>query len=577
MSQHSEFPFLEASSQPASLGKIGHFEVSRLLGEGGMGYVFEALDVRLRRVVALKVIKPHVAKKQSHLDQFLTEARSMASVSHRNVVTIYDVGSAGRYSFLAMERLKGETLADRMSSGVGISTEESLRWIAEVCEGLQAAHDVGIVHRDVKPSNLWIDEADQSIKILDFGLARDLKASEIARAGLLAGTPHYLSPEQARGEAVSFRSDLYSVGVTFYQLLSGQLPHDESTRAAQLAAIVVKRPIPISERVPGLPAALHELVDGLLAKRPADRPDSAITVARRLTDYRDALQGSPGISQFESPKLRGPQISVHKEERSETKEERTDTSQGGNRVHFPTWLAASITLVLLTMSFTIVTSWILPADSVVALGEEFTSFAMPERDRPVEPFLTRPRERRIVPVAVENGFFEVGSTSEVTDAQATVVSIRNQPGVAHVRSIAVMRFEIGDAQPPACVDVALRMTLKGGASSNGKRTLRVFAVERSADEPSPMTFAKWQELKTKRIAVDLGQWVVDNRGYRFNDRAGALTFSSSAFVEFIRQMSKRDLVLMVERSDRSNGQTQLHADLEKQELRPTIELETVAI
>lgn len=288
------------------LGRLGNYRVIRLLGGGGMGSVFLAEDSQLRRSVALKIMRPHMAAMPGARERFLREARAAASINHENVVRIYQVGEERGIPFLAMELLEGETLATRLRSVGRLSTDESLHVARETLFGLAAAHSRGLVHRDIKPANIVLvptetpgqtaavesetGAARYRVKIVDFGLARviDEDESRLTQFGHVAGTPQYMSPEQIEGEEIDTRSDLFSLGCLLYRMLAGEMPFQAKGNAALMRAILDRPHIPLHDRAADTPVAICDFVDRLLAKSPAERFQSANAVIESLDNIRVA-------------------------------------------------------------------------------------------------------------------------------------------------------------------------------------------------------------------------------------------------------------------------------------------------
>lgn len=282
------YPFLLPPVEGDEIGRLGNYRVLRLLGAGGMGMVFGAEDIALRRPVALKVMRPEEEQKgDTSWQRFLREARAMAAIKHDNLVTVYQVGQEGETVYLAMELLEGESLDQWIDRSDLEEVTEILRIGREIALGLAAIHENGLVHRDIKPSNLWLEAPAGRVKILDFGLARPAGGDTLlTRTGVIVGTPAFLSPEQARGRPEDFRSDLFSLGCVLYRMCTRQLPFRGENTLDQLAALAADRPKPIHEVNPSIPKALAELVMELLAKEPADRPESARSVAARLLEIK---------------------------------------------------------------------------------------------------------------------------------------------------------------------------------------------------------------------------------------------------------------------------------------------------
>jgi serine/threonine protein kinase/regulation of enolase protein 1 (concanavalin A-like superfamily) len=279
----ARFEFLTAPQDAGEYGWLAHYRVLTLLGEGGMGLVFLAEDSLLSRPVALKVIRPQIADTPGIAQRFTREARATAAIKHDHIVTIYQVGQERGVPFLAMEYLKGISLAHWLERGHSPSADVVLRIGREIAAGLSAAHRHGLIHRDIKPANIWLEAPSGRVKILDFGMARSEREDvEITRSGTVMGTPAYMSPEQARGEPVGVGSDLFSLGCVMYRLCTGRLPFEGESVMAVLTALSTTMPRHPRVWRSELPPALDELVMRLLAKAPADRPQSAEVVVKEI-------------------------------------------------------------------------------------------------------------------------------------------------------------------------------------------------------------------------------------------------------------------------------------------------------
>lgn len=275
-----------AFGPPATAGEIGTlgpYRVIKLLGRGGMGAVYAAIDTRLDRRLALKVMHPEFAADPAARERFLREARAAAQVNHDNVVTVYEADERDGVPYIAMQPLEGCTLEEQMRKTGAPPLPEILRIAREAAEGLAAAHEIGLVHRDVKPSNLWLQAPTGRVKVLDFGLARPLDTRiAVTQTGAVIGTPAYMSPEQARGEHLDHRTDLFSLGAVLYRMCSGRLPFEGPTTIAVLMALGMEEPPPLRELKPSVPQALAKLIHEMLAKKASERPGSAAEVATRL-------------------------------------------------------------------------------------------------------------------------------------------------------------------------------------------------------------------------------------------------------------------------------------------------------
>jgi serine/threonine protein kinase/predicted ATPase len=275
--------FLSPAVERDELGRLAHYRVLNVLGQGGMGVVLRAEDTHLQRPVALKVIRPEVAQTPRNRERFLREARAMAQVRSDHVVTVYQVGQADDVCYLAMELLEGEPLDRWLERVVPPPIDEGVRIGREIAVALAAAHARGLIHRDVKPANVWLEAPARRVKLLDFGLARPQEgAPRITTPGMVVGTPMYMAPEQARGEALDGRADLFSLGCVLYEVVTGRPPFEGKTAMAQLTALFTETPPPASQLNPAIPAPLTDLLTRLLAKVPSARPASAEVVGEAL-------------------------------------------------------------------------------------------------------------------------------------------------------------------------------------------------------------------------------------------------------------------------------------------------------
>jgi serine/threonine protein kinase/Leucine-rich repeat (LRR) protein len=283
---------LAPPSKPGSLGRIGHYEVLEVAGRGGMGVVFRAFDDKLHRVVAMKLLAPALAASKRARQQFVREARAAAAVTHENVIPIYAVEEAdGPVPYLVMQFVEGISLQQKIERTGPLPLNAILRIALHIAEGLAAAHRQGLVHRDVKPANILLENGVERVKITDFGLARAGGDAVMTHSGLLTGTPSYMSPEQALGEAVDARSDLFSLGSVLHAMCTGKPPFGATSALAVLKRVCEETPQPVRQVNADLPAWLEQLIARLHAKNPADRPASAREVAdvlaRRLSELQD--------------------------------------------------------------------------------------------------------------------------------------------------------------------------------------------------------------------------------------------------------------------------------------------------
>jgi serine/threonine protein kinase len=281
---HMALDFLDPPTKPKQLGTFGQYEILEELGRGGRGIVFKALDPTLHRIVALKVIAPPFAAFASARARFLREARAAAAVCHKHVVTIYAVAETKGLPYIVMQFVAGVSLQEYLKKRSPLPVEEILRIGIQMAQGLAAAHAQGFVHRDIKPANILLESGIGLVKITDFGLARTANDASITQSGAIVGTPKYMAPEQARGETVDFRADLFSLGSVLYFMCTGQVPFEGDSTLSVLRKVCDELPTPIHEINPSVPQWLVEVVARLQAKEPADRFQSAEQVARELAE-----------------------------------------------------------------------------------------------------------------------------------------------------------------------------------------------------------------------------------------------------------------------------------------------------
>jgi len=300
------YDFLAPRRGPGEIGWLGPYRVVRVLGVGGMGVVFQAEDPALKRLVALKAMKPSIAADAAARQRFLLEAQAAAAVKNDHVVTIYQVGEDRGVPYLAMEFLEGEPLDNWLKRGRQPSLPQLLRMGREMALGLAAAHERGLIHRDIKPGNIWLEMPKGRIKILDFGLARAAGSDvHVTQSGAIVGTPAYMAPEQARGEKVDPRCDLFSLGCVLYRLATGTMPFKGGDTMSVLMSLAMDTPLSPLTANPQLPPAVGELIEKLLSKDPAGRPAKAKAVVQALQNIeRDTtmmLSSPPALPVQASP------------------------------------------------------------------------------------------------------------------------------------------------------------------------------------------------------------------------------------------------------------------------------------
>lgn len=281
---HVRLNFLSATDDPHMLGRFAGYDIAAVIGQGGMGIVLKGYDRSLNRFVAIKVLLPHYAASGAARQRFERETRAAAAVVHDHVVAIHGVEECDGLPYLVMPYVRGESLQKRLARAGALSVPEILRIAMQTARGLAAAHDQGLVHRDIKPGNILLPSGVERVMITDFGLARAADDASLTRSGIIAGTPQYMSPEQAQGEALDARSDLFSLGSVMYAMCTGHPPFRAETAWGILRRITDDEPRPLRQHNPALPIWLCAIISRLLRKSPKDRYDSAAEVATLLED-----------------------------------------------------------------------------------------------------------------------------------------------------------------------------------------------------------------------------------------------------------------------------------------------------
>ncbi|MFB3138158.1 MAG: protein kinase, partial [Phycisphaerales bacterium] len=260
---------------------ISHYKITEKLGEGGMGVVYKAEDTKLRRVVALKFLRAELIEDPEHRERFLREAQAAAALDHPNICTIHEIDDDAGRTFLAMAFIEGLTVKDKIAQRP-LKLDQALDIAVQTVQGLQAAHEKGIVHRDIKGANIMVTPPGQ-VKIMDFGLAQLAERSKLTETTTILGTPSYMSPEQARGEKTDRRADLWSLGVVLYEMIAGRLPFVGERQEAVLYGITSEEPEPVTAQRAGLPMELEWIIGKALAK---DRDERYQHAEDLLVDLR---------------------------------------------------------------------------------------------------------------------------------------------------------------------------------------------------------------------------------------------------------------------------------------------------
>ncbi|SRR5579883_31061 len=293
----ADLSFLAPSSEPGSLGRLDHYEVLEVVGRGGTGVVLRARDTKLLRIVALKVLAAPLAVSGTARQRFAREARAAAAVRDEHVIDIHAVRDDAPVPYLVMEYIEGCNLEALLRKGGPLEVKEVLRIGMQVARGLAAAHQQGLIHRDVKPANILLENGVQRVKLTDFGLARAADDASLTQTGFIAGTPLYMAPEQAAGEPIDARADLFSLGSVLYELCTGRPAFRAETTVAVIRRVCDETPRPIREVNPDIPESVCRVIERLHAKKPADRPATAREVAELLAGLLADLQRPSSVSQ----------------------------------------------------------------------------------------------------------------------------------------------------------------------------------------------------------------------------------------------------------------------------------------
>ncbi len=288
-----DLAFLSPPDKPGHLGRLAHYEVTEVIGRGGMGIVLKAFDSALHRVVAIKVLAPALAISGAARERFLREARAAAAVTHDHVVTIHAVDEANGMPYLVMQFISGISLQERLDKSGPLEPKEILRIGMQTASGLAAAHAQGLIHRDIKPANILLENGVERVKITDFGLARAVDDASLTQSGVVAGTPQYMAPEQARGDPLDHRADLFSLGSVVYAMCTGRPPFRAESAMAVLRRVSEDTPRSIPDINTDIPSWLVAIIAKLHAKDPSHRYQSAAEVAELFNRHLGKLQKTP--------------------------------------------------------------------------------------------------------------------------------------------------------------------------------------------------------------------------------------------------------------------------------------------
>lgn len=284
------FQFFSPPRHPEMLGRLGRYDIERQIGAGGMGVVLKGFDTELNRPVAIKILARHLAHSGAARQRFAREAKAAAAVVHEHVVAIHNVETDDEFPFLVMQFVPGESLQTRVDREGPLDSKQILRIGIQAAAGLAAAHEQGVIHRDVKPANILLESSVERILLTDFGLARTVDDASLTHTGIVTGTPHYMSPEQAGGESSDQRTDLFSLGSVLYFMATGHPPFRAERAMGVLHRICTDRHRPVWEENPDISDELSDVIDDLLQKKPSRRIQTAAELRNILAKLLENIQ-----------------------------------------------------------------------------------------------------------------------------------------------------------------------------------------------------------------------------------------------------------------------------------------------
>ncbi len=434
--------FLDRCDTPGRLGQLLHYEILDVVGHGGMGTVLRGLDVKLNRVVAIKVLAPQLAANAVARQRFHREAQAAAAVRHHHVVAIHAVDEFHGLPYLVMEYVSGSSLQQKLDDSGPLQLAQILRIGMQIASGLAAVHAQGLVHRDIKPANILLENGIERVKITDFGLARSIDDVRITQAGMVYGTPQYMSPEQAQGERVDQRSDLFSLGSVLYAMSTCRSPFRGETTMAVLKRVCDDTPRPIREVNPDIPAALAEIVNKLLAKDPDARPQTAAEVAELLSRFLAQLQHDP-LTPFQGEEQTQP-VPIRKEcpDRSSKNNRRPKHRPARSRLRSSLFVGTVALFtgiaVLAALEGTHFTSWTgLAAPRMTSANEEAP--AAPETTSAGEEAPAGPEPRPAAPSNKKPG-------AGATDRPVKVFVLAGDYNMAGRAKVALLKYQANQAE-----------------------------------------------------------------------------------------------------------------------------------
>jgi serine/threonine protein kinase len=501
-----------------NLSKVGKYEVQDLIGEGAMGVVYRALDPMLNRSVAVKVMNDALALDENFRTRFLREARAAGSLQHPNVITVYDCGETDGHLYIAMEYVAGTDLEQLIESKVPISLSDKIEIIIGVLNGLAYAHKRGIVHRDMKPANIRVNEEGRAL-IMDFGIAHTA-SSNVTKTGLILGTPNYMAPEQVTGSEITAQTDIFAVGVVLYELLTNVKPFEGGTLHSVLFRIVSENPESPDKIVTGVRADLADIVMKALAKEPEDRYASALDMANALSTVSASISrgGSTGSHTLSLRSSIEMALGKEQQEKAKEAERAVEKERARGRMRLVGVAALAVVAVGTTLTFTLRRGGSAPSQEPVATQQSVSNVAAPA----TAPQPTLPEPKIVSPPTV---------------AKAT------PPAASATASVPRATPKAEAAPAPAPTDMSLALSLQVSTQQARRRAVDAgVAVGQLAAGDQHLTAGAGLVKKGQRDAA-MREFTQASSSYAEVESAARVAAATTASVSAVREQPKAPVVV----------------------------------
>ncbi|MEO5818513.1 MAG: serine/threonine-protein kinase [Gemmatimonadaceae bacterium] len=500
-----------------NLSKVGKYEVQNLIGEGAMGVVYRALDPMLNRSVAVKVMNDALALDEQFRTRFLREARAAGSLQHPNVITVYDCGETDGHLYIAMEFVAGTDLEQLIESKVPISLADKIEIIIGVLNGLAYAHKRGIVHRDMKPANIRVNEEGRAL-IMDFGIAHTA-SSNVTKTGLILGTPNYMAPEQVTGGEITAQTDIFAVGVVLYELLTNIRPFEGGTLHSVLFRIVSENPEPPDKIVSGVRPDLAEIVMKALAKEPEDRYATALDMANALSTVsasisRGGATGSHTLSLRSSIEMA---LGREQLEKAKEAERAVERERARGRMRLVGVAALAVVAVGATLTFTLRRSGSAPSQEPVATQQSASNVATPATSPPPAPTLPQAKIVAVTPPA---------ASAPATAPRAT------------------RKTEAAPAPVPAATDLSLALSLQVSTQLARRRAVDAGAASAQLSAGDQHLSAGAQLVKKGQRDAAMREFTQATTAYAAAESAARVAAATTASVSAVREQPKAPAVII---------------------------------